>query len=314
MGSQVLSVGASLDQVARWKSESVSKQQAELVEVEQELKSLEAARQNLQTQLDSLRTFRDELSGKVGGSAGEEIARSHAAIFEALASQAEALRVRAGQAREAEQQRFEQLNASIAGSELAPVLIEYEQFRTQVEPTLAALPESYRSVMLAHHASVAERLRQHVADLVAEPIALTDAPALELDVVFSLDAAEDEPDLLVCVVPVPAETLSDWAERPEDLLTAFAARVMQALYAACAERGLNDVVAIAGGHLGVLAVEAEIGGPHGEIEAALGQAITRVVSSAPELRAANVVARPRRVQADFLLPPEGAPEGDDDAS
>ena len=194
-------------------------------------------------------------------------------------------------------------------SAVAPLLKEYEQFRTEVEPTLAALPESYRGVILAHHEGVVNKLREHLGRAAGGPVEVEGDP-LVIDVVLAVDAPEGEAELLMLVLPVSEAVYGEWAARDEDLQTHLAARVVQAVYESCGKLGLVGVQAMFGGHRDLLAVEVELGAiKPDDVKAVLQERLEAVLGSASELQAAKVQAVPRFVAVDHLLPPE---EDDED--
>lgn len=309
MSTVPTSVIGALESVSRWRIDTEARHKAELEEVDQEVQSLEQSIQNLQQQLEALQKFRGELVERSTRIDEEETQRTYAAIFGALGHQVEDLQARAAKVAEAEAAGAAALADAMKDSATAPLLKEYEQFKTQIEPTLSSLPESYRSVILQHHEGVVAKLREHLAQAGTAPVQVEGDP-VSVDLVFAVDAPEGAVELVMLVLPVQEETYTGWHARGEDLQTWFAARVVQALYQAAATLGQPAAQAMFGGHQGLLAIEMEIGGGNPEEVAETLEAAFAAAVAAPELQAAGVTVQPRRVSVDHLLPPE---EDEDDA-
>ncbi len=304
-GNALRSVTDALAEVTRRQEEQSSRHSSELAEVDQELESLRTAMANLQQQIEALSKFREELLTKAADSgAGSLHRKTYDAIFETLRSHAEALSGRAAELAEVHRAREQALSATLEDEAVQKLLVEFEQFKTQVEPTLHALPESYRSVLESHHAEVEEKLREHLGEHASGPATL-DAEPLHLDVVVATDAPEGVVEVILLVLPVVEQVQTAWAEREEDLQTWVAARVMQAVYQVCQELGLAGAQAMYGGHQGLLAVEVELGATDPEgVRATLVETIDRMLAEASELAAAQVRLSARPVDVDHLFPPE----------
>ncbi|MBT3221321.1 MAG: hypothetical protein HN348_19740 [Proteobacteria bacterium] len=298
--NQPTSVEVALRDVRVWKTEQARRQSAELAEVDQEVENLKTAVDNLKQQLAALGKFRSELVGKSATLDAKEIERSYSSVFETLSLQRQALEVRGAELLAAADEVSAHAAAAHAG--IAALLAEYEQFKREVEPSITTLPESYRQVLLDHHESVLAQLQEHLESVVT--ITELDSPVLRIDVVYSVDAPDGEPDLLIMVLPVAEEAYSEWASREEDLQTWLAVRVVQAVFEACREAKLPGVQAIFGGHQGLLAVEAELDGADSSVAATIARNMARILGSAPELKGARleVVGCPGPI--DFLLPEE----------
>ena len=298
-----------LAEVLKWEADEQTRQNAELVEVDQEVQSLQTAVANLQQQLEALSKFRGELVAKSEALPDEIVQRSYQAIFAALTAQAELVAQRTAQVNVAEQAKAAAVEAAMGSGEIAALLDEYKQFKTAVEPTLAALPESYRSVMMKHHNDLAEQLKAHVQTAMEGPIDL-DVDDLPVEVAFAVDAPEGKPELLIIVIPVSEEVTAEWSTRPQDLQTMICARVMQALYETVKGSGPAGVEAVTGGHRGMLAVEVDLLGAADDFAQKLIAAIAEVDKNATELNAAGVSLEARQVVIDYLLPPEDHTEGE----
>jgi hypothetical protein len=303
------SLASALDEVSSWRSEAEQKTRTELAEVDQEIESLQTAMQNLQQQLDALRRFREEVARRDDRLTEEQTGRTYNAIFAALGSQAAALAARAELVAAAYQTRNKALEDALANPETAALMAEYKQFKSLVEPTLAAMPESYRKVMLEHHEKQAEQL-QEIIDRQNQTVVTVDGPQVDADVVFAVDSPSGAPEVLMLVLPVPDTVQTDWQKRPEDLHTWIAARVVQGVYTACEASGVATPRAMYGGHQGLLAIEVEINGSKSDIGDRVRDAVNAAVQGAQELSGAQVRVEARPVQVDHLLPPEDAQEAE----
>lgn len=303
MSSTVTTVTEALAEIARWRADEEARRKAERVEVDQELENLRSALENLQGQIAALEKFRAELTARDDGLSAQEIAKGYDAVLRGLSAQSERLVERSQALKRADEARTERALAELARSDMASAFEEYRQFRTSVEPTLAALPESYRKAVVQHHELLAARLREHVAALFAEPTSL-DADPCEVEVVYGIDAPDGDPELFIAILPVPDTVHTEWARRDDDLQTWFAARVLQAVHAALRAAGLPAAQVMCGGHRGLLALEADLVGASHDVAAHVGRALAEVLPASPELVAAHLRVRPTEVPIDYLLPPE----------
>ncbi|MCB9668519.1 MAG: hypothetical protein H6736_02990 [Alphaproteobacteria bacterium] len=299
------SVGQALEQVAAWKAAQLDENRTKIAEVDTELSKLQATLANLQEQLASLQQAREQL-GTLDLSDGL-ITRSYEAIFDALRHQAGEVVQRASATAAAERARRDQVFAEIQTGELAPLAAEYTQFKEQVAPTLAALPESYRGAIQQHHQGITEKLRSFLATRFAGP-ADVDAAPIEVEVVFGVDAPEGTPEVLICVLPITDVTFTHWNERDTDLSTLIGARVAQSIYETTKRTGPAGAQAIRGGHQGLLAMEVDLDGASADFATVLQDTMKAVLGGAPELAAAKVSITPRQVDFDYLLPPEAEDE------
>lgn len=300
------SVELALRAVADWQAEAISRHKTELREADQEAENIRQAILNLQEQLEALGRYRQDLLDKGQRVRDEVVQRSYDAIFVTLAHQARDLTARTQQVTEAHQARQAALGDLLKGSAVAPLMREYEQFKTAVEPSLSMLPDSYRSVILKHHASVVAQLREHMARVAGGPTEI-DADDLQLDVVYAIDAPDGPVELLMFVLPVTEAAYSQWSERNEDLQLHLMARVVQGIHQALQSLGLSGVQVNAGGHQGLLAIEAELAEVHVEaLVDVLKGALAQSVVDAAEIRAAHISIKLSRVAVDHLLPSEDA--------
>lgn len=306
MTTGVPSVGQALEQVVSWKQAQLDENQTKIGEVDAELEKIRATLANLQEQLTSLETVRGQLEAV--DLSESLVRRSYNAIFEALASQKTPLEARSAAALAAETTRRESVFAELEKGDLAPLVEEFKQFKEKVEPTLAALPESYRAAISQHHIGVCEKISAHLAANVGTPVAV-DGDPLTLEMVYAIDAPDGKPEVLICVLPLPDASFTEWSERPTDLTTQLGARVAQAIYETTKRTGPNGAQAICGGHQGLLAMEVDLEGASNDFEKIFEDTLAVVFKSAPELTAAKVTLNAKLVDFDFLLPPE-EPEED----
>lgn len=317
-GSSVRSVADALEDAARWRAEEEARQKSELVDKDQQLAEVRLQISKLQDQLAahqdqlaSLEEAREGLTNKQDALDSEQISRTHDGLFAALEEQREALKERSEDLVQAEAGRWDMVEPILAESDLAGKLEEYRQFKTAVEPSLQAMPESYRSVVMGHHEQVVAVLRERVSEMMADPVH-AEGGTLPLELVYAVDAPDGSPELLVVVTPVTHEAYEGWAGQDESLALRVAARAVQAVYEACHSVGFSSAEVMCGGHRGLLALEVDLEGAPVGIEAALESKLAGVGKTA-ELHAGKVTVAARLVEADYLLPPDGADEEDDDA-
>ena len=302
-------VAEALSAVDRWRTDEDARRIAELGEVAQEIKSLEAAVENLRQQLDALHTFRAELESK--GSDLEALAtqRAYQSIFEVLQVQAAAVEQRERELQAAAKKRDAELVEKVKQAGLESVLAEVEEFRAKRQEALAGVPASFRPILIDAHEKQVEQLRAVVLAASGGPAGAKPAP-IAVDLVFAIDAMDEGPELIVVVSPVADTVQSQWIDRDDGLQTWLGARVAQALYQASMDVGFVGAQALSGGHMGLLAVELELVGADARIGDALRRRLNEVAAS-PELVGAGVSAVVREVSLDQLLPPDDAAEGEE---
>ena len=302
-------VAEALAAVQSWRSSQQVQHAKELAEVTKDLQSMEAALENLRQQVESLRALRDDLTQKATGSSSEVGHRSYTEIFDVLNRQAESLAQRSTAVAAAASAHWSQLPQLLDAAGLADVRAEYEQFKQTVEPTLKDLPDSYKSAMMEVHQQQASRLRDAVKDLPGVPE--VEGDPVSVDIVFGLDAPEGAPELLVVVLPVPESVHEQWGERASDLPSSLMARVVEAVYRAASDVGFLAVQPLAGGHLGLVAIEVELLSADPKVLEGLRERLA-AVTTAPELQRAKVELTVQEVNLDFLLPPEEDEEAGDE--
>ena len=306
-GSGLRSVADALGEVAQWRAEEEARHSAELAEVDQEVASLQTGIENLKQQLEALGRFRTELLGKASEIDQSQSAKTYEAVFGVLAEQREHLTQRADALLVAEQERDAKLAETLDDPAIKNLLAEYQAFVENVQPTLASIPPTYRAVIEETSRKQREELESRLGGLGTEPIG-TDEPALAVDVLLAVDAPEGDAEVLMVVMPVADGVHNAWQDRPEDLQTRLAARVMQAVFSTTKALGLPGNQGVFGGHREQLAVEIElVGGQSAPVAERFRSAVQDALSSAPELQAGKVHATARVVDVDSLLPPEEGP-------
>ena len=308
-GTTARTVASALAEVAKWRADEEARAKAEKVEVEQEIRNLQTAIQNLQAQLEALNKFGSELDAKKKNLTDQELEKSHTEVLGAVQSQAKALGLRDQAVGQAASAREASLSERLRQPDLSALVDEYRQFKSTVEPTIVALPESYRKVILAHHETVAAKLRDVVASAGAGPVTV-DGDEITVEVVWGVDAPDGNPELLVCILPVSEQVHTHWADQDEGAQTWLAARVVQSVYEAAAQTGFTRVQALTGGHEGLLVVEVDLNGADAKFVEAFGKRMVELLPKAPELLAVKVAASPVRVEMDVLLPPQGEEDSD----
>jgi hypothetical protein len=309
----VQSVAAVLGKVRAWRDQSADEHKRQLLEVDGEIVKIKQAVEELQRQLTALDGFREELASQRAELEREHAQRAHDEMFRLLQKQAKALASRATDAQNAAKTRESVIEACIQQSDMGKVLEEHAQFRSGL-PQLQQLPASYRDALVAHHTAQAGRIKTFVQQADPGPPQL-DAPELCLDVIYTVDAVEDEPALISIVMPIVEAAHTEWRDRDEDLQLQMAARVVQAVYTAAHELGMTRSHAMYGGHRGLLAVELELGGDHGtSLGPRLERALTDILGQAPELGLVSVTPRVQHVPVDYLLPPSASTEENDDVA
>jgi hypothetical protein len=291
-------VGASLAALRDRSGSGAAEVMRRLRHVEGELETRRMELERIQSAIDELTAERDRLRALAEAPLATAT-EPRQAVLAALTQQVAAVERRAAVV----QRIFDRdgrTQEALDAPDLAPLLDEHQQFKQKIEPTLTALPESYRGVVLQHHASVCRRLRASVAASFASIVPLA-VPKLDVDVVFSVDSTPDA-ELLAIVVPVEPAVYENWADRAEDLQGVFAARVVQAIYLAMQEQQLVAPAARMGGHAGLLAIELDLDEVPEGFSRKLGAAIERVTAAAPEIFAAGLVAHACEVAVEHLLP------------
>jgi hypothetical protein len=305
---QVQSVTDALDAIERWAEDERAKMSSEIAEVDNEMAQLDAAILNLKQQHEALARLREDIVEKSGGSAA--IAEKYyESIFTALVSQAHAANRRAELVQAAEAGQKAALALAMNTPEIAALQAECEQFRSTIEPTLDSLPESYRGVLMSHHATVEAKLAEHMAKLEVGPVEV-EGDILSLNLVYAVDPSVGEPEILTVVFPVEETVYVEWEDRPETILTRLATSVVQAIYQVCQDGGLSEPEGAFGGHQGLLAMEVDVLGASDGVVERLAEAVATSVGIDPGFSGAKIRLDAIRVEMDHLLPRE---EDEEDA-
>ena len=298
-------VDEALQDVGRWRGEQRAKLDAEVAEVEDAIDALRAQIAELESSITDKEGELEAVEARARTIDEAIPERTYHAIFSALSGQMEAVGLRAVAASEARAEAEAGFLDAIEDETLQSLLAEYRQFKEQVEPTLDALPASYRSVVAQHNDGVKHQLREAFEEMEL-PRGAVDADDLGIDVVLAVDAPGEQAEVVMLVLPVSEQVQLGWAGRGEDLQTFLAARVVEGAYRACHELDQRAAQALFGGHQGLLAVEIEVSGDPEKVQEVFMERIAAATAAAPELTDAAVSVQVRVVNVDHLLPPEDA--------
>ena len=135
--------------------------------------------------------------------------------------------------------RDERLAEEMRAPEIASALREFERFQAEVEPTLGAMPASYKRAILETHERNLRRLEPYIRALNSLTPKL-DAPVQPVGVVACASPADGRPEALVVVLPVPFQVYREWATREEDLAAIFTYRIVAAVFRLLREIGAAE--------------------------------------------------------------------------
>lgn len=298
------SAADALANVTSWREQANAKHRREVEEVEDELKRLATAIEDLQRQQTALGDFRNELVSREATIEAEEQQRAHDSLLEAITTQSEELATRAAIALEADKTRATAIEAALQESEVASAWKEYREFIDN-QDNIANLPASYRTALAMHHEATAAKLADAVRNADPGPTKLDETP-LSLDILFTIAPGEaGENDLASVILPVADVAWTDWDSRQDDLQLLVAARVAQALYEAAHALGHITAHSMQGGHRGLLAIELDLAKvDRTEARDKIAEHLASVGKDAPELVAANIAFNAIHVPMGYLLPPE----------
>lgn len=304
----VQTVAGALSALEDLKRQQEEQHRKHIAELDSEIERIRQAVANMTAQLEAVQQSRVEAEANLGGREQELASEGYTRIFGALRSQASQLAERTVAWTESARAIAAKRAAAMQEPDFAQLISDFQAFQNDVQPTLASMPDSYRSVLEAHHAQLSEKLQARVSELEGRPEVHADD--LRLDVVTAVDA-DAEGGIVMVVMPVTEEVNAAWSQRDADLQTLVASHVIQGLYRAVRGGPLEGIQAMAGGHQGLLALELELPQGHAEgfeptLTAALGQAL----ESAQDLTSAKLTFDVTSVAVDLLLPPEDE-EGDD---
>ncbi len=295
----MLSVRDALGDVVAWEQGNRARHVAETEETAGQLHQLEAALASLKQQIVAVERHQEELGRRARKLQQEAVAKSYRAIFGALTEQSMAVRDRSLAWNSVLEARERALEVLFSEGEAQVKLAEHHQFKRQVEPTLASLPDSYRVLLVKHHqeqAAELERLREDAVSSVSSDV----GGELTVEIVFASDIVEDGVELLMLVLPVEDDVHSP--SRKPDVQTWVMDRVVSAVGASCEVLRLPAPQLAFGGHQGLLAIETEITNTHGKLLATLTEELGR--PSSRDLSQCELRLLPCPVAPDQLLPPE----------
>ncbi|MFT4621571.1 MAG: hypothetical protein ACI8PZ_000223 [Myxococcota bacterium] len=304
-------IGDALATIVSWEGDERARHLARASDLDDQIARLHEQVIRLTEQLAGLRNMREEMHRAADDAATGVSGRGHGLMFEVLERQASVIALRAREVLHARAERYASLEYSLRNSDAAPLVHEYEQFINTVAPTLERLPESYRSVMLAHHLGVSERLRNWVGDWLAGHSEVSDDP-IPADICYAHDAPEGEPAVLVVLLPVDGRAVHEWQEREEDIQLALAARVVQALYESLAETGLVGADVVSGSHAGLLVLEVDVTGADPRLPEVFEERFAQVSAECRDWHAAGLRPAVHRVPVDYVFPPV-APADEEEA-
>jgi hypothetical protein len=217
---------AALESVSSWREAQEEEAAAQLAEVDAEELRLRDAIADLQKQGDSLEGLREQIKLRTANLDQKEILRSHQALMDSLQADRHLLEERAGKLLEQSAADRRRAQAMLDDPELAEVVREYEGF-AKVEEGLSKLPPSYRKAIQEHHSAVKRRLRP-ILELLEGAARPLDTHTEAISLVASIDPAVGRPKALALVLPVDSELYYEWEERPDDLSSQLAYRVVAA--------------------------------------------------------------------------------------
>lgn len=296
------SVAEALEAADGMRREAETRHQEQLTEFDGELSRLEQAVANLTAQLNAVRESRAQAEAAHVAAGTATSGEAYHLVFAALRRQAGQLAARNSEWVVAHRQLESKVSASLQEEGLAELVRDYEQAQRD-SASLDSLPATYRQVVMDHHRSIEERLREKLAAVDSDP-ELSVAP-LHLDVVVAVDG-DEEGGVAMVVSPVPEEAHASWEGRDADLLTSVAARLVQSLYSSVSGTPFEGAQAAFGGHQGLLAMEFELQPEQvAAFRDSLVDSISTCMQSAGDLRGARLNVNVTTVPVDLLLPPEG---------
>lgn len=228
----------SLEIVARWREETEEDIRKQIGEIDEEEQRLQTSIEELTRQLKAVSAMREEVSARLGQLDDEETERARDTLLSGLEQESALLDERAAIYDEAVTTRKAAIDAMMSDPEVAALVEEFKQFE-EAEPTLELLPAGYRKAVQAHHDEVKARLQPVMAAANAEPDPIQ-AEQAGFTVVASLDPPEGTPEALAIIVPVSFDTYAHWSERPEDLQSLIAYRMVGLVANVLREVGAAD--------------------------------------------------------------------------
>jgi len=294
-----------LSGITSWRQEAESRLTSRLEAIDREEQRLREALTQLQAELEDIDTLRATIRTENGELDRAQEERAHHAMLQGLGSDRDTLASRSVELAAAHEASQVGLKAELADPEIAGLITEYERF-SEVEATLAALPESYRHAILTHHETLKSRLQPIFERAQASGPAL-EAEAAALSVVACLENDEDgAPESLTFVLPVDSAVYSRWSDRDEDLPTRLGYRVVAMVARLAGTLGAPAAPLTCRDHEGFLAVQLWLGDgtPDGDVKAAADAAAAAAFTGADQLGAAQLSAALEWLAPEVLDPPE----------
>ncbi|MFT5587463.1 MAG: hypothetical protein ACI9VR_005073 [Cognaticolwellia sp.] len=294
---------AALEAVSSWREAQEEEAATQLAEVDAEELRLLHAIADLTKQSGALEGIREQIKLRTANLDQKEILRSHRALMDSLQADRHLLEERAAKLQEQSANDRIRAQAMLEDPELAEVVREYEGF-AKVEEGLSKLPPSYRKAIQEHHNTVKRRLRP-VLELLEGAARPLDAHTEAISLVASVEPVEGPPQALALVLPVDSGLYYEWEERPDNLSSQLAYRVVAAASELARRLGAPDAPITFTSVDGNLTVQLWLA-DH-EIEGDLREAATGlldVTAEAPDFGAAKIEVYALWLPPSVLSPPE----------
>ncbi len=304
-GNTGRTVALALADVARWRADEEARQKAEMIEVEQEMKNLQATIRDLEQKLESLGRFGVELQGRKQALPDQELQRARESVISALRDQSRRISDRDRLVQQAATARRSALEAKLAEPEVVKNLAAYRKFK-ETEEQIAKLDEAYTRAIFEVHERVVQSLQMAIGPFVTGPVKVDGEP-IPADLVYAIDAPEGAPDLVVLLLPVDESASAEWVEGVQLWIMG---RALQAVYEACADTGWHGIQADSGGYEGLLVIEIDVAGAPKAWIAAFETRLRAAFTNPPELMGARLAVVPTSLDMDYLSPPQGAEDDD----
>lgn len=295
----------SLERVQRWREETEGELKRQLKEFDEEEERLGASIAELQLQLKAVSALREEIQGQLSELDDEQLGRTRDAVLSGLETEGPLIEERAKAWQEAIAQQEAALEGLLGDDSVSSLVDEYKQF-VEAEPTLDLLPAGYRKALLSHHEVVKAKLKP-LLEAASSPPPPLDVEEAGFTLIASLDPTEGPPEALALIVPITFETFSRWGDRPEDLSSLIAYRVVGALATLLAEVGASEAPLQYAPYEDKLAIQVWLGDSQveGDLKSALERQIARLKANAAELRGARLEASLVWLPPDAIIPEEG---------
>ncbi len=304
---------AALESVSSWREAQEEEAATQLAEVDAEEVRLTDAIADLQKQIDALDGLREQIRTRTANLDQKEILRSHRALMDSLQADRHLLEDRAAKLQEQSSADRSRAQTMLDDPELAEVVREYEGF-AKLEEGLAKLPPSYRKAIEEHHGAVKRRLRP-ILELLEGAARPLDTHTEAISLVASVDPVEGPPQALALVLPVDSGLYYEWGERPDDLSSQLAYRVVAAASELARRVGAPDAPITFTSVDGNLTVQLWLG-DH-EIDGDLRESATGlldVTADAPDFGAAKIEVYALWLPPSVLSPPESDEDLEDELS